>query len=354
MSVSFIWQRPGSSDGVRIEASDPGKVLLVKNGNAVEDIWTLNDKKTVRFRQRVPTWDDIIPYSINGDEFTAVVEQGEGLTFFTIEHGQRQDHPKIATTWVNYTFGSKADCEHFQEILYGWALRLLVPVSEICRPHTGRDDDRLVGCENVRVWERGPEMRLMAHLIQERGKRRRKYLEFDRKRPPCPYQRVVQHALLMSDQVCQEGIKIDCKGTGQRSILQLRGVNATIEEFELGRKGSTTSLHSVSSTGSIMRRLSWNQSSPCLDKLDIHFRSAEHRRSGQLQRRGNTAEQEDYHLERITSSTTTSTGILEHTKHDARVRQYSSWKAKDIQTRERKTMTCTVYQMARDSRGYVH
>jgi hypothetical protein len=51
-SVSFIWQRPGSSDGVRIEASDPGKVLLVKNGNAVEDIWTLNDKKTIRFRQR--------------------------------------------------------------------------------------------------------------------------------------------------------------------------------------------------------------------------------------------------------------------------------------------------------------
>ncbi|EXJ57410.1 hypothetical protein A1O7_07758 [Cladophialophora yegresii CBS 114405] len=258
MSVCFIWQKPGSSDGVRIEASDAGKVLLVKNGNAVEDIWTLNDKKTIRFRQRVPTWDDIIPYSINGDEFTAVVEQGEGLTFFTIEHGQRQDHPKIATTWVNYTFGSKADCEHFQEILYGWDLRLLVPVSEICRPHKGRDDDRLVGCENVRVWERGPEMRLMAHLIRERGKRRKKYLEFD---------------------LCQEGIKIEGKGTRKKPVLQLSGISATIGEFELGRKGSTTSLHSFSSSSSFMRRLSGNLSPPWLDKLDIYFRSTEHRDS---------------------------------------------------------------------------
>lgn len=52
----------------------------------------------------VPTWDDIIPYSINGDEKCAVVEQGEGLTFFTIEKGERQDHPRISTTWVTYNF----------------------------------------------------------------------------------------------------------------------------------------------------------------------------------------------------------------------------------------------------------
>ncbi|KIW66034.1 hypothetical protein PV04_08243 [Phialophora macrospora] len=266
ISVSFIWRAPGSAGGVRIEASDPGKVLLVKNGNAVEDIWTLNDKQTIRFRQRgkhfprncLPMHDDIIPYSINGDEFTAVIEQGEGLAFFTIEGGRLQDHPKITTTWVNYTFGSKEDCEHFQEILYGWDLRLLVPVSEIYRPHMARDDDRLVGCENVRVWERGPEMRFMAHLIQERGKRLKKYLEFD---------------------LCQESIKVEGKGTGRKSILQLSGINATIEEFQLGRKGSTTSLYSNSSAGSFKRRFSWNQSSPLLDKVDIHFKSAEHRDS---------------------------------------------------------------------------
>lgn len=33
-------------------ASDAGRVLLVKNGAAVEDIWTLNDKRTIRFFQR--------------------------------------------------------------------------------------------------------------------------------------------------------------------------------------------------------------------------------------------------------------------------------------------------------------
>ena len=52
LSVTFIWRRPGASDGVRIVASDRGKVLLIKNGQAVEDIWTLNHKNTIRFRQR--------------------------------------------------------------------------------------------------------------------------------------------------------------------------------------------------------------------------------------------------------------------------------------------------------------
>ena len=75
---------------------------------------------------------------------------------------------------------SRSDCEKFQTLVYGWTLRLVVPVNEICRPHgLGRDDDRLVGIENVRVWDRGSEMRFMAHLIQEKGKRRKKYLEFD-------------------------------------------------------------------------------------------------------------------------------------------------------------------------------
>ncbi|OAL26341.1 hypothetical protein AYO22_04259 [Fonsecaea multimorphosa] len=183
-SVNFVWRKPGAADGVSIEASDSGRVLLIKNGAAVEDIWTLNDKRTIRFRQRVPTWEYIIPYSINGDELIAVVEQGEGLTFFTIEEGQRRDHPRIPTTWVQYKFRSVPDCERFQAIVYGSSLRLVVPVTEICRPHFGRDDDRIVGLENVRVWEVGSEMRFMVHLIQEKGKRRKKYMEFNRQYTP--------------------------------------------------------------------------------------------------------------------------------------------------------------------------
>ncbi|KAJ9610594.1 hypothetical protein H2200_005371 [Cladophialophora chaetospira] len=280
VSVTFVWRKPGSSDEVLIDASDHGKVLLIKNGQAVEDIWTLNEQKTIRFRQRIPTWDDIIPYSISIDKFTAAVEQGEGLTFFTIEGGQRQDHPRITTSWVNYKFTTSngesfarelerslpdwwakskhPDCERFQEILYGWDLRLLVPVKEICRPHTVGDDDRLSGYENVRVWERGNEMRFMAHLIQEKGKRRKKYLEFD---------------------LCQEGLQLESKGKGEKSVLRFTGVNAAIEEFELERRGSTASLNSVSSASSLKRRLSWNQSSPWLDKVDVHFKVQEHRDS---------------------------------------------------------------------------
>lgn len=52
----------------------------------------------------VPTWEEIIPYSINGEDASAVVEQGEGLTFATIEKGQRQNHPTIRTAWVTYHF----------------------------------------------------------------------------------------------------------------------------------------------------------------------------------------------------------------------------------------------------------
>jgi hypothetical protein len=51
-SVTFVWRKAGSDNSVVPEASDAGRLLLVKNGDAVEDIWTLNDKKTIRFRQR--------------------------------------------------------------------------------------------------------------------------------------------------------------------------------------------------------------------------------------------------------------------------------------------------------------
>ncbi|KIW23836.1 uncharacterized protein PV07_12005 [Cladophialophora immunda] len=259
--IHFVWRKPGAPDGVMIEASDSGRVLLVKNGAAVEDIWTLNDKRTIRFRQRVPTWEYIIPYSINGDEFVAVVEQGEGLTFFTIQQGQRRDHPRIPTTWVQYKFKSVLDCEQFQEIVYGSRLRLLLPVTEICRPHRGRDDDRLVGLENVRVWEMGSEMRFMVHLIQERGKRRKKYMEFN---------------------LCQDSIKIESKGTGRKSTLLLTGIHAQIDEMESERRASTSTLNSDSTLGpakSLTRRFSWDRSLPYLDKAEIYFRHQEDRDS---------------------------------------------------------------------------
>ncbi|OAL36320.1 hypothetical protein AYO20_04478 [Fonsecaea nubica] len=267
-SVHFVWRKPGASDGVLIEASDSGRVLLVKNGAAVEDIWTVNDKRTIRFRQRephlrllVPTWEYIIPYSINGDELTAVVEQGEGLTFFTIEEGQRRDHPRIPTTWVQYKFKSVPDCELFQQVVYGSTLRLVVPVTEICRPHRGRDDDRLVGFENVRVWEMQSEMRFMVHLIQEKGKRRKKYLEFN---------------------LCQDSIKIESKGTGRKSTLLLTGIHAPIDEMEFQRRASTSTLNSDSTLGptkSLTRRFSWDRSLPYLDKAEIYFRQQEDRDS---------------------------------------------------------------------------
>lgn len=57
-----------------------------------------------RYRSAVPTWDEIIPYCANSDELSAVVEQGDGLTFSTLEGVERKDHPMIPTTWVKYDF----------------------------------------------------------------------------------------------------------------------------------------------------------------------------------------------------------------------------------------------------------
>ncbi|KAK4948065.1 hypothetical protein LTR10_013119 [Elasticomyces elasticus] len=258
-SLWFLWRKPGSTDEeVMIEASDPGRLLLIKNGAAIEDIWTLNDQRTIRIRHRVPTWDEIIPYCANGEELSAEVEQGDGLTFFTIEDGQRKEHHKIPTSWVKYTFKTMSDCRQFQEVLYGWTLRLLIPVSQICRPHSVRDDDRLIGLDNVRVWERDAEMRFMVRLMEE--KRRNKYLEFD---------------------LCQAGISVVGKGKGKKSTLVLSGINAQIDEDEPARRGSSSSLTSVSTNASakssVMRRLSWDKSLPYLDKIEIHFAEQDHR-----------------------------------------------------------------------------
>lgn len=131
------------------------------------------------------------------------------------------------------------------------------------------DDDRLVARENVRIWEKGDETRFMAHLIQEKGKRRKKYLEIDCKQT---MPRMLSNSTNTST-VCQESITIESKGTGQKSALRLIGINTTIAEPELERRGSASSLNSVSSGNSLKRRLSWNQSSPILDKVDIYFRT---------------------------------------------------------------------------------
>lgn len=72
------------------------------------------------------------------------------------------------------------DCRRFQEHLYGWELSLTLPVKEIYRGHRIRDDERLTGYENVRIWKErsGSEVRFMAPLMEKEG--RKKYLEFNR------------------------------------------------------------------------------------------------------------------------------------------------------------------------------
>jgi len=67
-----------------------------------------------------------------------------------------------------------------QEHLYGWELLLTIPVKEIYCGHWIRDDERLTGYENVRIWKErsGSEVRFMVPLMGKEG--RKKYLEFSR------------------------------------------------------------------------------------------------------------------------------------------------------------------------------
>ena len=74
------------------------------------------------------------------------------------------------------------------------------------------------------------------------------------------------------DIVYQDGIKAQSK---KKLILHFEGLSADIDEFELERRGSTSTLNSATSAGSLKRRFSWTQSSSLLEKIDIHFASQE-------------------------------------------------------------------------------
>jgi hypothetical protein len=126
-----------------------------------------------------------------------------------------------------------------------------------------------VGYENVRVWEKGSEMRLMAHLIQEKGKRRKKYLQFNREMIP----KTPASALTLA--VYQDTLKVESKGSGRKSTLHFTGISTDIEDIELERRGSASSLNSASSATSLKRRFSWTQSTPSLDKVDVYFQIQE-------------------------------------------------------------------------------
>ena len=67
----------------------------------------VSDEILITGSNAVPTWDEIIPYTIAipGEESRAVVEQGLGsaLTFVTFERGKELTY-RIPTTWVTYNF----------------------------------------------------------------------------------------------------------------------------------------------------------------------------------------------------------------------------------------------------------
>lgn len=125
-SVDFIFRPLGSGSKIRVVASTEGEVLVRRRGpqdlNSASSIWVFNDSRTVRIKQQrkwssnkrwwsnsnnvlVPIWDNIIPYAPYGQENTAVIEQGGGLSFYSKDATLKEGN-FIPTTYVAYKFSS--------------------------------------------------------------------------------------------------------------------------------------------------------------------------------------------------------------------------------------------------------
>lgn len=84
--------------------------------------------------------------------------------------------------------------------------------------------------------------------------------------------------------VMQEAIKVEAKDSGRRSRLTFSGLTLTMEEGTLERRDSVNSVSSISSASSkssIIRRLSWGESSEFFHSIVVCFddqkcESAEH------------------------------------------------------------------------------
>jgi len=172
---------------------------------------------------------------------------------------------------------TRLDCRQFQEHLYGWDLLLTVPIREIYkRNRVLKDDDHLVGCQNIRIWRNraNSEIRFMVRLSKKKGRKR--YLEFDCKFDiiNSPYWVSEKTRNINNDAVMQETLKVEAKDNGRHSRLAFSGIAVAVDEGALERRdsmNSTSSVSSASSRSSIMRRLSWGESSEFLQNIVVCF-----------------------------------------------------------------------------------
>ncbi|MCJ1417399.1 hypothetical protein MMC32_003743 [Xylographa parallela] len=120
-------------------------------------IWAFSDDRGVRLQQKIADGDELIPYTIHGNEKKVVLRALVELKF----HDTVLDAKPIScakTSWINYNFENERASSAFQGALIGKTLLLSVKTKRTMRVHEGITGtfafaEQLCGLENLRLFQ---------------------------------------------------------------------------------------------------------------------------------------------------------------------------------------------------------
>ncbi|MCJ1320126.1 hypothetical protein MMC15_005463 [Xylographa vitiligo] len=120
-------------------------------------IWAFSDDRGVRLQQKIADGDELIPYTIHGNDKKVVLRAPVELKF----HDAVLDATPIAvakTSWINYNFENERASSVFQGALIGKTLLLSVKTKRTMRVHEGITGtfafaEQLCGLENLRLFQ---------------------------------------------------------------------------------------------------------------------------------------------------------------------------------------------------------
>ncbi|MCJ1478702.1 hypothetical protein MMC13_007384 [Lambiella insularis] len=119
-------------------------------------IWTFSDDRSVRLQQKIADGQELIPYTVHGNEKKVVLRVPTELKF----HDTTLDAPALytaKTSWINFHFENERASSTFQGALIGKTLLLSVKVKRAMRIHEGISGtfafaEQLCGLENLRLF----------------------------------------------------------------------------------------------------------------------------------------------------------------------------------------------------------
>ncbi|MCJ1400113.1 hypothetical protein MMC11_003316 [Xylographa trunciseda] len=148
-----------------VEACKTCKVYLVTRKQKLASgalrfttsIWALSNDRGVRLQQKIADGEELIPYTIHGNDKKVVLRVPAELKF----HDTMLDAKPVAfasTSWINYNFENERASSIFQGALIGKTLLLSVKTKRTMRIHEGITGtfafaEQLCGLENLRLFQ---------------------------------------------------------------------------------------------------------------------------------------------------------------------------------------------------------